>query len=77
MTGLSDADIYHLDMFEGSEYLRIRVKVELPEGKQEAETYVYTAGDDCLEKREWDFEEFCREKLHRWVGNSDEFRGEC
>ncbi|TVY52003.1 Protein AIG2 B [Lachnellula cervina] len=74
VTGLSDADIFHLDMFEGSEYTRMGVKVELPDGQRDAETYVYTAGDERLEKREWDFEEFCREKLHRWVDDSDEYR---
>ncbi|TVY81351.1 Protein AIG2 B [Lachnellula suecica] len=74
VTGLSDADIAHLDMFEGDEYSRKPVKVELPDGQYEAETYVYTWGDHHLEKTEWDFEEFCREKMHRWVGNSGEYR---
>ena len=77
VTGLSDADIAHLDYFEGDEYTRKAVEVELPDGKHGAETYVYTFGDEHLEKREWDFAEFCREKLHRWVDNSDEYRGEC
>ncbi|TVY14502.1 Protein AIG2 C, partial [Lachnellula arida] len=72
VTGLSDADISHLDMYEGSEYTRMHVKVEFPDGQRDTETYVYTAGDECLEKREWDFEEFCREKLHRWLDDSDD-----
>ncbi|EOD51209.1 putative disease resistance protein [Neofusicoccum parvum UCRNP2] len=33
-----------------------------------AETYVWTAGEDRLEPGEWDFDEFVREKLRRWVG---------
>jgi gamma-glutamylcyclotransferase (GGCT)/AIG2-like uncharacterized protein YtfP len=76
VTGLTDADIAHLDMFEGNEYTRKAVKVEVADGLCDAETYVWTSGNQYLEETEWDFEEFCREKLHRWVGNSDEYRGE-
>lgn len=81
MTGLTDGDIYRLDYFEGDEYERRKVKVKLVDegegGKElEAETYVYIAGDDTLEKMEWDFEEFRRERLHRWTDESEEYQGE-
>jgi len=81
VTGLTDGDIYRLDYFEGDEYERRKVKVKLVNegegGKElEAETYVYIAGDETLEKMEWDFEEFRRERLHRWTGESEEYQGE-
>jgi hypothetical protein len=78
VTGLTDGDIFRLDAFEGSEYRRIKVKVELVEdgGKSaEAETYLYTAGEHRLEKMEWSYEEFRKDKMHRWADNSSEYRG--
>ena len=81
--GLSDADMRRLDRFEGDEYRRRDVQVQVLEAKNEksnghgedrdnkmvrAETYVWIAGKDQLEGREWDFEEFRREKLGRWLG---------
>ncbi|KAH8805973.1 AIG2-like family-domain-containing protein [Xylogone sp. PMI_703] len=79
VTGLTDVDIWRLDLFEGSEYDRRTVKVALLEGEGEAgneveaDTYVYTAGDDQLEKVEWDYEVFRKEKMHRWADHSYEY----
>lgn len=39
-----------------------------------AQTYIWIDGEDRLAKEEWSFEEFVKEKLGRWVGQSDEFR---
>jgi hypothetical protein len=84
VTGLTDADVARLDMFEGDEYTREKVKVrvlipsasgESESEELEAESYVYTAGEGYLEKKEWDYEEFRREKMHRWTGESQEFKG--
>ena len=78
MTGLTDGDIFRLDTFEGSEYKRIKVRVELVEeaGKfVEASTYLYTAGEEFLEKEEWSYEEFRRDKMHRWAADSYEYQG--
>jgi hypothetical protein len=86
--GLTDGDLWRLDIFEGSEYSREKVKVRIiadaskqrqyenqeqqEEGKEteiEAETYVWTAGSHRLDPKEWDFDEFVREKMKRWVGS--------
>ncbi len=83
VTGLTDGDIYRLDCFEGDEYDRVKVKVELVgeevgKNQADAETYVFSAGEQYLEKKEWDYEEFRREKMHRWTDESDEYqRGPC
>lgn len=46
------------------------------EGEEvEVETYVWIAGEELLEAGEWDFEEFTRDKLKRWVGNQ-QYEGE-
>ncbi|PMD28894.1 hypothetical protein L207DRAFT_521304 [Hyaloscypha variabilis F] len=77
VTGLTDGDIFRLDTFEGSEYERIKVKVELVEqaGKfVEASTYIFTAGEQYLEKKEWSYEEFRRDKMHRWADDSYEYQ---
>ena len=83
VTGLTDGDIWRLDLFEGSQYERKKVKARLlkkvgdesgkgnVEGEEvEAETYVWTAGKDELEEGEWDFGTFKREKLWMWAGSS-------
>jgi hypothetical protein len=49
------------------------VIVEVDGEEVSATTYVWIAGEERLEKGEWNFEEFCREKLGRWTGESVEF----
>lgn len=92
--GLTDGDIWRLDIFEGYEYERRKVSVRVLEQSEtgpgattegmgdvtvkeennvegeevEAEVYVWTAGKHRLEPEEWDFSEFIRDKMSRWVG---------
>jgi hypothetical protein len=116
VSGLSDTDIWRLDIFEGDDYSRRRVKVvplrpkrrapssapppaanqnrasyfpqkgdeqeqeefEEDDREIEAETYIWIAGPENLEKGEWNFEEFVREKMGKWAfsGSGDQgFRG--
>jgi hypothetical protein len=70
---LTDNDVRRLDLFEGDEYSRTKVWCRLlvdgkdEEGEEvEVETYVWSAGEERLEAKEWDFEEFRREKLKFW-----------
>ena len=79
---LNDGDMWRLDLFEGDEYVRQKVTVRLLEGLDSgrevvAETYVWIAGRECLEKAEWDFEVFRRERMQDWVGGQGDagFRG--
>jgi len=78
-TGLTDANMQKLDYFEGSEYVRRKVKVKLltevgdatgegnVEGEEvEAEVYVFKEKEG-LEDKEWDLEEFRREKMRLWT----------
>lgn len=87
VSGLTDGDLWRLDLFEGSEYKRVKVAVWVGGGKAEgdgdgkevrAETYVWVGGEEGLEDEEWDFETFRREKMGRWVGGrgEGEFAGE-
>ncbi|KAK3051060.1 hypothetical protein LTR09_007810 [Extremus antarcticus] len=84
VSGLTDADIWRLDIFEGSEYERVFVKAKLlekvgdeggegnVEGEEvDAETYVWCGRRSALDEREWDFGEFQREKMKYWVGGYD------
>ncbi|KAM7190722.1 hypothetical protein V8F20_009627 [Naviculisporaceae sp. PSN 640] len=80
VTGLTKANIHKLDDFEGSEYERRKVKVKVlkevgnakGEGnvetgeEREVDTYVFLYSDE-LEDKEWDFEEFRREKMANWT----------
>lgn len=79
MTGLTSANMHHLDHFEGSEYDRKTVKARLlskvgddkgngnVEGKEvECEVYVFNK-PSWLEDREWDFEEFRTQKMKKWT----------
>jgi gamma-glutamylcyclotransferase (GGCT)/AIG2-like uncharacterized protein YtfP len=91
VSGLTDGDMWRLDIFEGSEYVRqtvqarpiVRNQDSKTEPKDEdlgndieCETYVWIAPEEDLEDGEWDFEEFVREKIARWVGESAEVEGE-
>ncbi|KAL9470961.1 hypothetical protein ACSS6W_008902 [Trichoderma asperelloides] len=74
-TGLTEANLQKLDIFEGNEYERIDTKVRLlkREGDKEvdgevkeASVYVFL-NPDALEKREWDFEDFRQNKMKMWT----------
>ncbi|KAK0287207.1 hypothetical protein LTR35_002701 [Friedmanniomyces endolithicus] len=83
VTGLTATDLWRLDIFEGSEYRRERVRVRVltqanltgsgeggDRGEEvDAETYVWIADPQDLDEREWDFSEFQREKMRFWVGS--------
>ena len=74
--GLTAADMWRLDIFEGDEYERTNVPLRLldehgVEGEEKvAETYRWILPISTLEDQEWDFEEFRRDKLKDWVGGS-------
>ncbi|KAK3200847.1 hypothetical protein GRF29_213g119578 [Pseudopithomyces chartarum] len=93
VTGLTDGDVWRLDIFEGDMYERVGVGVRVLEQRKgegegeegmgdletreednvegeevQAQTYVWKAGEQLLESKEWDFEVFVREKMGRWVG---------
>ena len=77
--------MWRLDVFEGSEYKRQRIRVTLledEEGKNEkeeeveTETYIWIAGEDALDEGEWDLNVFVREKMGMWVDGSKEYEGE-
>ena len=38
------------------------------------QTYVWVDSEERLAKEEWNFEEFVKEKIGGWTGQSDEFR---
>ena len=89
ISGLTDGDLWRLNIFEGDEYKRRMVKTKIldrvenerREGNIEGEkievnTYIWIVGEKELEEGEWDFAEFTREKMGRWVGGSEEYDGE-
>lgn len=68
--------MYRLDIFEAEEYEKRLVRVQLLDTKArdeemevEAETYVWAEGMKKLEDEEWDFEDFVKEKMARWIGH--------
>jgi len=86
VSGLTEGDLYRLDIFEGDQYSRKKVKVQvlnvgLDEAatnddevlleEVEAETYVWQEGPQTLEPQEWDFEEFKRDKMKAWMGMAE------
>lgn len=74
-TGLTKANMVKLDYFEGSEYERRNVKVQLlkqHDGKEvegeetKAIAYIFLFPKH-LERGEWDFEQFRKDKLKFWA----------
>ncbi|KAK0615856.1 AIG2-like family-domain-containing protein [Bombardia bombarda] len=87
-TGLTRANMQKLDYFEGDMYERRTVKVRLldvvsnakgegnVEGEEQAaEVYVFL-NKGSLEAKEWDLEEFRREKMQLWTRAGYVFEGE-
>ena len=85
VSGLTDTNIWLLDIFEGPQYVRdvVTAKVLTEVGDEDgkgnvegeevdAETYIWREGEEGLEDREWDFAEFQREKMRFWVGKEGE-----
>jgi hypothetical protein len=85
VTGLTDQDIWRLDLFEGDEYERRKVQGTIlttvgdeqgegnVEGEEvEVETYIWVAREGELEEEEWDFKQFKEEKMRFWVGREGE-----
>ncbi|KAK7967723.1 disease resistance protein aig2-like protein [Apiospora aurea] len=79
VTGLTDANMFHLDAFEGSEYERENITVKLlakvgndqgegnVEGDEvECQTYVFL-NPGRLEPLEWDYHEFRTQKMKGWT----------
>ncbi|KAK8065370.1 hypothetical protein PG997_012117 [Apiospora hydei] len=79
VTGLTDANMFHLDAFEGCEYERENVTVKLlskvgndqgegnVEGDEvECQTYVFL-NPGRLEPLEWDYHEFRTQKMRSWT----------
>lgn len=81
VTGLTAGDVQRLDLFEGHEYRKNKVKVKVLNDKDEtvreeqAITYLYT-DIRWLHDQGWDFEHFKKEKMSAWSGDSQEFAGE-
>lgn len=88
VTGLTRANMQRLDYFEGGQYERRTVVVKLlekvgdvkGEGNVEGEerranVYVFLEESE-LEEREWDLEEFRREKMRYWTRGGIAFDGE-
>lgn len=86
--GLTKANLAKLDYFEGAEYERRTVKVKLLEKvgdvkgegnvegeEREAQVYVFIPTQH-LEEKEWDLEEFKRDKLKLWTRGDHIFAGE-
>ncbi|KAH8146874.1 uncharacterized protein LAJ45_09248 [Morchella importuna] len=77
--GLTEGDIFRLDRFEGGDYSRKRVQVNVLESNGEegenveTETYVWTVGEERLEMEEWDFCKFVETKLARWADSTVEY----
>lgn len=75
VTGLTEANMIKLDMFEGDQYERVETKVKLlgKEGDKDVEgeekdvvVYVFKEPQD-LEREEWDFEHFRTQKMSMWI----------
>jgi hypothetical protein len=86
-TGLTDANMEKLDHFEGDEYERVKVKVKLLTFVKDGDRREQLEGDekstnvylfrfpDQLERGEWDFEHFRKEKMSRWTRADYVFEG--
>lgn len=70
VTGLTTANMQKLDDYESKEYRldTVRVRLDGDEEDTETRTYVFLFPKE-LEDREWDFEEFKRDRMKLWTRN--------
>jgi len=79
VSGLSEMELGRLDYFEGNQYERRSVDVEILEGGKgtgeikKALVYVWIAEERMLEDKEWDIKLFMEEKMGRWIGDRSNF----
>uniref|UniRef100_A0A1J3CTL7 Putative gamma-glutamylcyclotransferase n=2 Tax=Noccaea caerulescens TaxID=107243 RepID=A0A1J3CTL7_NOCCA len=75
LTGLTDGQLENLDMIEGTEYVRKTVEVVLTETseKKKVETYVWAKEDDPNMYGEWDFEEWKRLHMEKFIEGFKQF----
>ncbi|KAL0685633.1 hypothetical protein Bca4012_052481 [Brassica carinata] len=75
LTGLTDGQLENLDMIEGDEYVRKTVEVVLTETseKMKVETYVWANKDDPDMYGEWDFEEWKRLYMEKFIEAAKKF----
>ncbi|KAG5368669.1 hypothetical protein CJU90_0888 [Yarrowia sp. C11] len=64
---LTDSDVAKLDAFEGEDYKRVAVDVEVDGKKVPASLYLWIGGEDRLEDKEWDVDVFVKEKMDSWL----------
>ncbi|KAK2002020.1 AIG2-like family protein [Colletotrichum falcatum] len=77
-TGLTDANVTKLDLFEGSQYEKKIVKVKVQGGggggqeaeeEKEATAYIYKR-PELLKRQEWSFGNFLKHNLQLWTRES-------
>ncbi|CAH2044986.1 unnamed protein product [Thlaspi arvense] len=75
LTGLTDAQLENLDMIEGDEYVRTTVEVVLTDTseKMQVETFIWANKDDPDLYGEWDFEEWKRLHMEKFIEASKQF----
>lgn len=64
---LSDSDVAKLDVFEGEDYKRVVVDVDVDGTKVPAHLYLWIGGEDRLDDKEWDVNVFVKEKMDSWL----------
>ncbi|AEE77510.1 AIG2 protein-like [Arabidopsis thaliana] len=75
LTGLTDSQLESLDMIEGTEYVRKTVEVVLTDTleKKQVETIVWANKDDPNMYGEWDFEEWKRLHMEKFIEAATKF----
>ncbi|CAN7045009.1 unnamed protein product [Brassica rapa subsp. trilocularis] len=75
LTGLTNAQLENLDMIEGAEYERKTVEVVLTDTleKMQVEAFIWANKDDPDMYGEWDFEEWKRLHMEKFIEASKKF----
>ena len=63
LVNIDDSDLKILSVFEGDEYEKREVKVLCNNKYEDALTFVWANDKDFLVNREWDFEDFQKNRL--------------
>ena len=67
LENVDDYSLYVISFYEGNEYEKLKVNINLNDESKEVLVFVWVKGQELLENKEWDFHHFQKNKLKYYI----------
>ena len=67
LENVDDYSLYVISFYEGNEYEKLKVTINLNDESKEVLVFVWVKGQELLENKEWDFRHFQKNKLKYYI----------